>query len=65
MPVRVLDSEDLPGGRKRITIDTVTMGRAQVIVAPGEHPQTAIDAMLSIVEQRVADGRAILHNGQS
>lgn len=64
MSARILSSEQLPDGRTRVTVDTVTMGRAQVVVAAGEHPQEAIDAMLAIVTDRVADHHAIVHNGQ-
>lgn len=63
-PVRILSDEPRPGGRRLITIDSVSYGRQQVLVAPGETNEDAIATMLAMLAQRVAEHHAIVHNGQ-
>jgi hypothetical protein len=63
--VRILNDEPLPGGRRLIVIDTATLGRAQIVMAPGEHPQEAITAMLLTLHDRIADQQRIVMNSTS
>ena len=61
--VRILSDEPLTGGRRLVTIDTATLGRAQVVVAPGEHPTEAVTAMLLALHDRIAEQQRILLGG--